>query len=503
MATLKFAKLASRIVIRETSSPEKKASSNDVDVNNLKNEVKFLKDILHLKKFGGGYSELVYKVKLLQQENESLRRTQIPEMEVVDELIRQNQVLKRELKNIRTSTRMIVHKMENPVPRKNPSFQQTKVINYSPDPVNTSQEPYSDGSVDPSPKSKPSDDLRKRAISSHTQANQVRAFKVDLPQSENEDESKTAKNAEYKFGKLPQIRGFSPLASPINKAEMRSSEVLPNNAEDPLEEAERVTVKLFGQTASKLGKMKEVNSREFDENLSGALETEEISIRPSRITNENSPETLKHINVNAATFSDSDIYENNHLYGNQNEARPNYNFSKNRTYNDTHKTDVMELVDKLIKKRSEKKIKVSAGISFSQEFKLKKIISSPSEAYYFKGATSNKKSPYKPYDLLGRPNHFSTSKFREGTYSTNPYFGGKRSLTNTNSASSITEETNFPSNIKSSNSHLKIRFGEEFSSRICTEPVRSDLPHDSKLFIGRMESNLQKIKSQMQTIHFD
>ncbi len=93
MATLKFTKNASRIVLKsvmETKPPTE-------ELNSLKDEVRFLKDILHIKRFGGGISELIYKVKELQNENEKLKKLSITPKPLLQDLINQNLVLQQEL----------------------------------------------------------------------------------------------------------------------------------------------------------------------------------------------------------------------------------------------------------------------------------------------------------------------------------------------------------------------------------------------------------------------
>jgi hypothetical protein len=100
MATLKFTKNASRIVLKsvlESKPPTEELSS-------LKDEVKFLKDILHIKRFGGGISELIYKVKELQSENDKLKKLSIAPKPQVLQLINQNLVLQRELTKYRNQS---------------------------------------------------------------------------------------------------------------------------------------------------------------------------------------------------------------------------------------------------------------------------------------------------------------------------------------------------------------------------------------------------------------
>ena len=101
MATLKFTKNASRIVLK--NMPDLLMPTSN-ELIHLKDEVRFLKDILRIKRFGGGYSELVYKFKELQNENERLRSKkeegELPEIRF-KKLVNQNQRLKTELANYR------------------------------------------------------------------------------------------------------------------------------------------------------------------------------------------------------------------------------------------------------------------------------------------------------------------------------------------------------------------------------------------------------------------
>ena len=100
MATLKFTKNASRIVLKsvlETKPPAEELSS-------LKDEVKFLKDILHIKRFGGGISELIYKVKELQTENDKLKKLSVLPKPQLLQLMNQNLELQQELTKYRNQS---------------------------------------------------------------------------------------------------------------------------------------------------------------------------------------------------------------------------------------------------------------------------------------------------------------------------------------------------------------------------------------------------------------
>lgn len=92
MATLKFAKLASKIKIEQVENKESKSN----DVIHLKEEVKYLKKVLQLKSTGGGISELVYRLKNLENENRRLKDKYMMNSEV-DILVRQNVQLQEKL----------------------------------------------------------------------------------------------------------------------------------------------------------------------------------------------------------------------------------------------------------------------------------------------------------------------------------------------------------------------------------------------------------------------
>lgn len=76
-ATIKFIKLASQVKLLQR--PElplifgESRSDSLPQISKLKEEVKYLKKILHVKSQGGGISELVYRLKALQNENQSLK----------------------------------------------------------------------------------------------------------------------------------------------------------------------------------------------------------------------------------------------------------------------------------------------------------------------------------------------------------------------------------------------------------------------------------------------
>ena len=102
MATLKFMKVASSVRLKCLPQQPDKPS----EVNHLKDEVKFLKDILHLKRFGGGFSELAFKVKALQKENQDLKRRILPQ-DRIELILQQNFHLKKEL-DVMNSRKQII-----------------------------------------------------------------------------------------------------------------------------------------------------------------------------------------------------------------------------------------------------------------------------------------------------------------------------------------------------------------------------------------------------------
>lgn len=76
-ATIKFIKLASQVKLVHRPDIPLVSGENRSDtlpqISKLKEEVKYLKQILHVKSQGGGISELVYRLKALQNENQSLK----------------------------------------------------------------------------------------------------------------------------------------------------------------------------------------------------------------------------------------------------------------------------------------------------------------------------------------------------------------------------------------------------------------------------------------------
>lgn len=99
MATLKFMKMAGKIKLKDQPSQH---SSPKAEVENLKDEVRFLKNILHMKRFGGGFSELAHSLKALQKENDELRKQIVPK-EQFELLLSQNINLKNQLSFLKHS----------------------------------------------------------------------------------------------------------------------------------------------------------------------------------------------------------------------------------------------------------------------------------------------------------------------------------------------------------------------------------------------------------------
>lgn len=92
MATLKFMKQASKVKLRCSTVLDSKIGNSW----NLKEEVRFLKSILHMKRFGGGVSELAHKVKALEKENSELKRRLLPH-DKIQFILEQNLTLKKQL----------------------------------------------------------------------------------------------------------------------------------------------------------------------------------------------------------------------------------------------------------------------------------------------------------------------------------------------------------------------------------------------------------------------
>ncbi len=95
MATIKFSKLASRVRI-QLQDPTVYGMK---DLQSLKEEVKFLKNILHLKSSGGGMSEIIYKLRHLERENKELREQRSNKVEM-SQILRENYRLKTEMKQM-------------------------------------------------------------------------------------------------------------------------------------------------------------------------------------------------------------------------------------------------------------------------------------------------------------------------------------------------------------------------------------------------------------------
>lgn len=66
---MKFAQMAAKVRLRTEEKPLSKQS-----VGQLVSEVKFLKNILHLKQSGRGVSEIIYKMKQVEEENSRLKQ---------------------------------------------------------------------------------------------------------------------------------------------------------------------------------------------------------------------------------------------------------------------------------------------------------------------------------------------------------------------------------------------------------------------------------------------
>lgn len=106
-ATIKFIKLVSQVKLMQRPdiplvSGESRSDSLP-QISKLKEEVKYLKQILHVKSQGGGISELVYRLRALQNENQSLK-SQLNKhtLQSSDHSIKENSGLE-QLKGLKTS----------------------------------------------------------------------------------------------------------------------------------------------------------------------------------------------------------------------------------------------------------------------------------------------------------------------------------------------------------------------------------------------------------------
>jgi hypothetical protein len=100
--TLKFAERAQHVVTHV-----KPNSINAVDaelVDKLQKEIKYLKDILNLRRKGGSVNEVHHRLLLLQEENDRLRKA--VSVQEVENLIQENQKMKMELQQLRNSTQV-------------------------------------------------------------------------------------------------------------------------------------------------------------------------------------------------------------------------------------------------------------------------------------------------------------------------------------------------------------------------------------------------------------
>ena len=96
MATIKFSRLASRVRV-QLQDP---AVDSMKDVRDLKEEVRFLKNVLQLKSSGGGMSEIIYKLKYLEKENRELREQRTSKVEM-HQVLKENHRLKTQMELLR------------------------------------------------------------------------------------------------------------------------------------------------------------------------------------------------------------------------------------------------------------------------------------------------------------------------------------------------------------------------------------------------------------------
>ena len=79
--TMKFAERAKNV--KSCSKPNDIGPIDIKVVNKLKGEIKYLKEVLNLNKRGGGFSELIYKMKELKEENNRLRGGDVEEVNLL------------------------------------------------------------------------------------------------------------------------------------------------------------------------------------------------------------------------------------------------------------------------------------------------------------------------------------------------------------------------------------------------------------------------------------
>lgn len=81
MMTMKFAERAKNV--KSCSKPNDIGPIDIKVVNKLKGEIKYLKEVLNLNKRGGGFTELIYKMKELKEENNRLRGGDLEEVNLL------------------------------------------------------------------------------------------------------------------------------------------------------------------------------------------------------------------------------------------------------------------------------------------------------------------------------------------------------------------------------------------------------------------------------------
>jgi kinesin family member 11 len=101
--TLKFAERAQHII---TVVKQNKINAVDQDlVLKLQMEIKYLKDILNMRRKGTSVNEVHHKLLLLQEENDRLRKA--ISIQEVENLIEENKKMKLELQALRNSTQAV------------------------------------------------------------------------------------------------------------------------------------------------------------------------------------------------------------------------------------------------------------------------------------------------------------------------------------------------------------------------------------------------------------
>lgn len=97
--TLKFAQRTSNVQVKVQDEMDAIVKGVDM-INHLKNEIKYLKDMLQIKRQGNGISSYLYRIKELEKENNRLQRFK-PDIEDYKKVINENKRIKMELSTLK------------------------------------------------------------------------------------------------------------------------------------------------------------------------------------------------------------------------------------------------------------------------------------------------------------------------------------------------------------------------------------------------------------------